>query len=129
MTYLLSSVDITNFYRKLAISVILGNTDQNCILIIMYNPFESPKVVLLNIIAILIVWAKLATPGILKRKYIETSLTSLSVTLYLMTLRLSHEVSVSTLATNFSHATQFISKIWTYHQSLVTLAFHWEQLW
>ena len=63
---------LTSFsHRKSAIFVISGNTDNNCILIQNFKffwPFLVLQVFLTNIIAILMIPAKLLTPGLIKIK-------------------------------------------------------------
>ena len=53
------------FRKKLAIFVASGNKNNNCMLIHNFCFFYFLKVVLLNANAVLIISAKLATPGIL----------------------------------------------------------------
>ena len=65
----LSCVDISIFPRRLTIFVTSRNACKNCIL--PHNLFFLPiieliKVVLINVITILIMSAKLATPGLPK---------------------------------------------------------------
>ena len=59
------------FPRKSAIFVMSRNTDIDCVLIhnlFSFTFFELLKLVLINIVKILIISAKLATPGFLKMK-------------------------------------------------------------
>ena len=67
----MSSADIALFHQKSTTFVVSNNKDINCILIkflILLTIFESLKVVLINIVAILMMSAKLATLGLLKLK-------------------------------------------------------------
>ena len=66
----LGSTDISDFSSKIIIS---GNTDIDCILIHNYSFhfFESSRVVLINMVAILMMSAKLAPPSLLKKSYLE----------------------------------------------------------
>ena len=69
VTHHLSSADISIFHRKSLIFVIARNTDKDCILIHNFyflTFFESLKVVLKNMVAILMISAKLVTLGLLK---------------------------------------------------------------
>ena len=66
MTHFLSFADISAFYQKSATFVILRNTDKDCILMHNFYFFESSKVVLIKMVAILMMSAKLATLDLLK---------------------------------------------------------------
>ena len=58
MTYPLGSADISIIHRKSVIFAISENTD--------IDFFESLKIILINMVTILMMTAKLATPGLLK---------------------------------------------------------------
>ena len=71
ITHVGSSVDIKVFYRKSAIFAVSINTDKNCILthnFYFLTTFESLKVVLINVVAILMMSIKLPTVALLKIK-------------------------------------------------------------
>ena len=71
LTHLLISADITIFHRKSANFSISRNADIDCILIhnfYFYTFVESLKIVLINLVTIMLMSAKMATPGLLKIK-------------------------------------------------------------
>ena len=72
MTHPLGSADISIFYQKSTTFVLVRNTDKNCILMLKFYFFniffESLKVVLITMLAILMMSAKLATLGLIKIK-------------------------------------------------------------
>ena len=72
VTYPLSFADISIFHRKSADFAISRNTDIDCILIhnflILLSFIESWKIVLVNMVIILMMSAKMATPGFRKIK-------------------------------------------------------------
>ena len=69
------SADVSTFCQKLAIFVIPGNANKNCIpmhfFLILLTPVDFLKVALINIILILMMSVKLATPGLLTISYFE----------------------------------------------------------
>ena len=72
MTHPLGSADISSFYQNSTTFVLVKNTDKNCILMLKFYFFniffESLKVVLITMLAILMMSAKLATLGLIKIK-------------------------------------------------------------
>ena len=71
MVHHLSSADISNFRRKSENFAISRNTDIDCILthnLILLIFLQSLNIVLINMVTILMMSAKMATPGLLKIK-------------------------------------------------------------
>ena len=71
VTHLLISADITIFHPKSANFSIWRNADIDCILthnFYFLTSLESVKIVLINLVTIVMMSAKIATPGLLKIK-------------------------------------------------------------
>ena len=69
VTHTLSSADISIFHRKSANLALSRNADIDCMLVlnfqVFFTQFESLRISLINMIAILIISAKMATIGLL----------------------------------------------------------------
>ena len=119
VTHLLSSASIRIFSMEISnfhnIRKYRYTSNLNTWFLILFSLFESLKIFLINMFAVLMTSAKMATLGLFKEKLFWSKV-------------MSSKFLSKTSPTKFYHMTQIILYMWSFYQSLVTVAFIWEKL-
>ena len=119
VTHLLSSASISIFSLQISnfhyIRKYRYTSNFNTWFLILFTFFESLKVFLINMFAVLITSSKMATLGLLKEKVFWSKV---------MTSKFLSKMSPKKLY----HVTQIILQMWSFDESFVTTAFLWDKL-